>query len=261
MLRAKNFEGVLKMFERSPRLSSSAEQQLMDLIHACSRGCDNESAFREIVRRYVSPLIPHRFSVAVLGSLALGKLSMRYVIGTDFPDAHLRSIPHQVSLLERPVIAKWLTSRQPLVIDAQRDGHWLSELEIREIKAFDLGRFAVHGQIDISAAMATYFSFAGVDPAMLEIELLHRLRLIAPHLHAAFVSIPRVNVDQCPSSRLTSIEQEMVVWLASGRSNAEIARIRGRSAATIRNQLHALYVKLGVSCRAEAVAVVSKALR
>lgn len=242
------------------RLDPIAGSQLLDLIHACADGCENAEAFRALVRRYVRPLLPHRFSIAVLGSLSFGTLAMRQTIGIDYPEPYLLSIPRQLNIRDRPVVAKWLTTREPLVIELQRDRHWLSELELHEFELFDLGRLAIHGQIDLSAQMASYFSFAGVDPALPECELRHRLELIAPHIHAAFVDVPSVDAETRPTLGLTNIEQELLVWLASGRSNADIARVRERSPATIRNQLHALYAKLEVSSRAEAVAIASRLL-
>lgn len=239
-------------------LDAHASTQFLELVHACAAGCDSADAFRTIVRRYVTPLLPHRFSIAVLGTLSFGQLAMRQTIGTDYPEHFLRKIPRQVNIGDRPVIAKWLALREPLVVDAERDGHWLSELELREIEQFGLGRLAIHGQIDLSSQMASYFSFAGVDPTMPEHKLRNHLSLIAPHIHRAFVLVPDTTSEVRPTSRLTEVERELLIWLASGRSNADIAAVRGRSLATVRNQLHALYTKLNVSGRAEAVAVASR---
>jgi glycosyltransferase involved in cell wall biosynthesis/DNA-binding CsgD family transcriptional regulator len=54
--------------------------------------------------------------------------------------------------------------------------------------------------------------------------------------------------------KLTDREQELLRWLTAGHSNMQIAELRRRSPATVRNQVCALYEKLGVSKRAEAVA-------
>jgi DNA-binding CsgD family transcriptional regulator len=242
------------------RLDAVAGSQLLDLIHACADGCDNVEAFRTLIRRQVSPLIPHRFSIAVLGTLSFDRITMHQRIGVDHPEAFMLSAPHQLNIRDRPAVAKWLASREPLVIDAPRDHHWLSALELREIEHHQMGRLAIHGRIDLSARMASYFSFAGVDPALRECDLRHRLELIAPHLHAAFTGVPCIDAEVRPAFGLTAIERELLHWLAAGHSNADIARARERSPATIRNQLHVLYGKLDVSGRAEAVAVASRLL-
>ena len=248
------------MEKRVLRLTPVEGAQLLNLIHACADGCESAETFRALIRRYVTPLLPHRFSIAVLGSHSFGTLAVRQMIGIDYPERYLVSIPRQLNIRDRPVVAKWLATRAPLVIDVERDRHWLSDLELHEIELFGLGRLAIHGQIDLSAQMASYFSFAGVDPALPERELRHRLELIAPHIHAAFVDVPSVDAKTRPTLGLTNIEQDLLVWLASGRSNADIAKVRDRSPATIRNQLHALYAKLDVSSRAEAVAIASRFL-
>lgn len=55
--------------------------------------------------------------------------------------------------------------------------------------------------------------------------------------------------------RLTPAETELAKELLEGRSNAELARRRRRSINTVRNQLAALYRKLGVASRREAIVV------
>lgn len=52
---------------------------------------------------------------------------------------------------------------------------------------------------------------------------------------------------------LTPAEVQLAAELIEGRSNAEIARLRKRSINTVRNQLAALYRKLGVGSRREAM--------
>jgi DNA-binding CsgD family transcriptional regulator len=54
---------------------------------------------------------------------------------------------------------------------------------------------------------------------------------------------------------LNDHERRLLEWLAAGRTNAQIGLCAGRSEKTIRNQLSAVYAKLGVVNRAEAVAV------
>ena len=53
---------------------------------------------------------------------------------------------------------------------------------------------------------------------------------------------------------LSERERELLGLLSAGHSNAQIAELRHRSPATVRNQVWALYQKLGVARRAEAIA-------
>jgi DNA-binding CsgD family transcriptional regulator len=230
----------------------------LEFVQACTAGSSDTEAFRSILRRYVKQLLPHSFSIAVLGSLSFDQLTASHMVGVDYPEHFLASISPHMNIRDRPVVAKWLATREPIVIDPVRDRHALSALEIREIEAFGLGRLAIHGQIDLSSRMGSYFSFAGASAEMTDDRLKFMLRLITPHLHAALMSLPAMTVTNPVFERLTAIERVLLLWLAAGRSNAEIAKLRGKSAATVRNQLNALYRKLGASNRAEAVAIASQ---
>jgi len=61
--------------------------------------------------------------------------------------------------------------------------------------------------------------------------------------------------------RLTSAEVDVMRWLAAGKTNLQIGELRGRSAATVRNQLHSIFMKLGARTRGEAVAIWQEAQR
>jgi len=58
---------------------------------------------------------------------------------------------------------------------------------------------------------------------------------------------------------LTLAERAVVDAVASGRSNAEIARLRGTSARTVANQLASVFRKLGVGTRHELVLQLARA--
>ena len=48
-------------------------------------------------------------------------------------------------------------------------------------------------------------------------------------------------------------EREVLAWLASGKTDREIAEILGRSVRTVHKHLEHLYAKLGVETRTAAV--------
>jgi DNA-binding CsgD family transcriptional regulator len=58
-----------------------------------------------------------------------------------------------------------------------------------------------------------------------------------------------------PPPGLTPAERAVVFGVVRGLSNSEIAAERGTSPRTVANQLHAVFAKLGVSSRAELVAL------
>lgn len=71
------------------------------------------------------------------------------------------------------------------------------------------------------------------------------------HLPDQVVSVPSASLV----SSLTPRESEVIVLLAQGKSNAEIAEKLSVSTATVRSHVHHLLRKLGVGTRAQAVAV------
>ena len=240
-----------------PTLDARTREAFLDLAVACAKGCTQPERFRDLVRHYVKPLLPHRFSIAILGSLSFDDLSIRHRVGIDYPDAFLAALPVRTKLRESPVIARWLATREPVVVDPARDRYILSPLEIRQTESFGLGRMALHGQIDLSFNMASYFSFGRLPDTVTDDYAKFILRLIAPHLHAAFTSLPMMSMADPAIRRLTPLERELLIWLAAGRSNTEIAALKSRSPATVRNQLTVLFRKLQVKTRTEAVAMAS----
>ena len=86
--------------------------------------------------------------------------------------------------------------------------------------------------------------------------------MICPLLHIALSRVfCQTKPVGAPEHDLPAIERELLTWLAVGRSNQQMAELRQRSLSTGRNQLEKLYAKLGVSTRAEAVALALRQTR
>jgi DNA-binding CsgD family transcriptional regulator len=64
-------------------------------------------------------------------------------------------------------------------------------------------------------------------------------------------------LPQGPTASLTPAESEVARLLLAGKSNAEIAVLRGCSPRTVANQVARIYRKMGVSSRLELVAFAS----
>jgi DNA-binding CsgD family transcriptional regulator len=59
---------------------------------------------------------------------------------------------------------------------------------------------------------------------------------------------------------LTAVEHRLLQAVAAGLRNRQIAEKLGKSENTVRNQLHALFGKLGASNRAEAAVLYSRSV-
>lgn len=226
------------------------------LARACA-GCASEEQFADLVRTWVRRLLPHGVLIAAIGRIDLEHLEIQHAIGVDCPPDALSQIPRLLNLRDRPVVRHWLRTGEPLCLQLPEDAALTSLRERQEIEHFGLGRLAIHGMVDLKARSGSYFSFGQVDTSLDRSVLLDTLRLIVPSLHQAMLQSCRAENDQRadPLAALTAAERELMQWVAAGRTNNEIAELRNRSAATVRNQIHSAFVKMGVTNRSEAIRV------
>lgn len=219
-----------------------------------SLACSREEHFQSLVRGPCRQLLPHRTLVAAIGLVDLDHVELKLLLPVDHPPEALASLGSALNLRERSALAHWLHTREPLVLSLSEDPERLSERERDELERFQLGRIAAHGALDVAAQSGSYFSFGGVPAHWPAAMVAQRLKLVVPLLHEALMKVLRHREGAKPvRSELTGTERELLRWVAAGRTNGEIARLRARSPATVRNQLSALFRKLGASNRAEAV--------
>jgi DNA-binding CsgD family transcriptional regulator len=236
------------------RLNEAQSRLFLEVAHACTHAHD-EATFKALVSDQVKALLPHGMFLGVLGQLSFEHLTIRQHIAVDYPAWALEMVAQPINIRERPLVQRWLQEREPVIACPVQQAGLMSERERTEVEAIGLGRLAIHGVPDLTNRMGSYFSFGQVPPDLDEGHLKLVLQLLVPLLHVAMVRVAQGDPARASSAiELTQIERDLLGWLAAGRTNDEMARLRGRSPATIRNQLSALYTKLGVATRAEAVA-------
>lgn len=242
------------------RLTNEQAQDFAEFAQAAV-GVTSEVDFHNLVAQHVQRLLPHGMLIAVLGQLTFEHLTVQHHIAINYPDGAMAHVAQPINIRERPVLQRWLHTRAPVVVCPVADRSLQSDRELFENELLGLGRMAVHGLPDLTSRMGSYFSFAQV-PADIDRKILElRLSIMIPLLHIAlFQACCRSSVTAYKNA-LTTIESELLVWLSAGRSNQEMALLRQRSPATIRNQLGKLYAKLGVSTRAEAVSLAMSEVR
>ncbi len=91
------------------------------------------------------------------------------------------------------------------------------------------------------AELAAFFAPSGFRAKLAEVALSGETLL--------FGSFPLVNQRQV--EKLTQAEREIVAHLVAGSTNSDIAQRRQTSENTVANQVHAIFLKLGVHSRAE----------
>ncbi len=74
-----------------------------------------------------------------------------------------------------------------------------------------------------------------------------------------FLSPQAAGVPSLPFDQLSARQREVLVLVAQGRDNAQIAAVLGLSEKTVRNQVSAIFARLGVENRAQAIVMAREA--
>lgn len=222
----------------------------MRFVAVCVGHISGYDDFRNIVRNHVRILIPHKITVVGIGRSSLENILIDHMVAVDFPEQLLAKINPFTSLSDRPVIRHWLMNKRPILIQRDSNYHLLSELERWENETFDLGSLAIHGYLDMSGKMASYFCFCQVENLSEHHAVI--LEMVIPHLQVALMKAHAAEASGQKNDLLTRKESEILQWLAVGKTNREIAIILQKSELTVRNQVHCILRKLNASTRSEA---------
>lgn len=117
------------------------------------------------------------------------------------------------------------------------------------LRQLALGHLVLSGHADSEQASRSMFAFIGVRRGSTD-WLKSVLQSITPALHRALVNAQKTRSAASPS--LTPAEKAICRLLLAGAHNKEIAKALGKSDATVRNQLHTIFPKLGVTTRTAA---------
>lgn len=219
------------------------------LVRWAAFGPISTGFWTSIARTHLSALFPFRSMLGVFGRQSFEQIEVAGLVSIDHPAEHISSLPRTFNVRDRPILARWLATQAPMLIEVQ-ESDVASPLELQEARRFGFDRLAIHGHIDLLGHAGTYFSFAGVCRSLATARAEALLALVVPHLHVALCRLAKL--EQQNPLKLTAQERELWHWLAAGRRSTEIAVIAGCSEKTIRNRLTLLYRKLGVASRAEA---------
>jgi DNA-binding CsgD family transcriptional regulator len=240
------------------RQAPTLDVHLAQLLRRCAH-CATVGQLQELFDKYVQRLLPHQGALLLLGRRWGHQLQVTHALPLGYPAGLVRNVSSVSDLGQRRALQAWLANGKPLVVDLPDDQQQVSLLEAEEIERFSLGRIAAHGMLDFERQVGSYMSYCGVEPTWSKPRVAEILQLITPALHLALMQVlsePQLASDVVRGSApaLSATEYELVTWLARGLTNADIARLRNRSPHTVRNQLSALFSKLGVRNRAEALA-------
>ncbi|MCB9641122.1 MAG: response regulator transcription factor [Myxococcales bacterium] len=198
--------------------------------------CDDQA----IARQGLKALLSVAPDIEVIGSVENGMEALRFL---EDHEVELVLLDLKMPVMNGPQTTRELVARYPklriLILTTYEDDEWL----------FDAIRSGAHGYLLkdtppaqlIEAIRGCVDGKTHIDPS------------IAGKLLQQIVQRPAI--EQAPSERFAELnerEREVLVFLARGFSNQEIAKSIHLSEGTVRNYVSSLFAKLGVNDRTKA---------
>jgi len=147
---------------------------------------------------------------------------------------------------------------RPLICNAT-DSPFCRGLFAQELGRVSATQILAHGTHDAQGQARGFYAFV-CAPGTLGPRHAYLARLVTPFLHAAWVRTEvngRAKGNDQPqreeAGKITTREQEILRWVALGKSNFEIGAILGISPLTVKNHVQKILRKLNVVNRAQAV--------
>lgn len=203
-----------------------------------------------LMREQVRTLLPFQSAICGVGRINPHSITGCELISVDFPDAYFVDIRQSDGGIHSPLMQRWVERQAPVVFEPAEHAdevpaEWLAIFEKHGLK-----NSLAHGVRDLNSPITSYFNFCGLPGSITE----HHsflLRLLVPHLHGAVTRLVAEALRR-PSSalpQLTPREKEVVSWLYLGKTNWEIGQILGIAEKTVKNNLSAIFDKVGVGNR------------
>lgn len=210
----------------------------------CLASCRDEVYFCRLMRHPVRKLLDYDGAIV---QMRIHQAPIR-VIALDMAPRLARALRMASHTVDGGAVIRKACEEGPIVVPADRLRTVTLGPGLRQLAS---GRLVLSGHADGHPASSSVFAFIGVQRQDTE-RLKRILKSITPSLHRALLS-----ALQARGSRLlplTSAEKAICRLLVEGAHNKQIAKALGKSEATVRNQLHALFPKLGVTSRTAAAA-------
>lgn len=241
-----------KLFED---FSKRELQSFLEVIHYASSAETDEDIGH--VLHLTRKLIPGQYLVAGLIRLDHAKRSHRFakILNISYPSDWINFyLKNNYSEIDPVLLNHISTFRTQVWSNSYKAANTHKEREfIEEAKSFGLANGVTGGVFESKRNIGSFFSFAGgtVRDHQRYAEVLEYLtHYLHPILIKTIASPP-------PTSRnnLSPRELSVLSWMKDGKTNWEISRILGISERTVRFHVEAIFTKLDVTSRTQAVAM------
>ena len=234
-----------------PLILTQAQLQSYLTLSTCLIDVVNEDELRTICRTELRTFLPHHALICGFGHINPHTVSGHRVLSVDFPMEYLDSIKQEDGSLFSPLMERWIGNDAPVLFDpdvsSDVPAEWLALA--REHR---LGNIVAHGVRDLHSNASSYFNFCGV-PGPLTQQHVQCIKLLTPHLHTTLARVLAHKEQTGANVAFTPRETEILSWLYLGKTNWEIGQILSISEKTVKNNLYAIYQKLNVGNRTQAL--------
>ena len=237
-------------------LSHQDTIKVLEIIND-SLSCRTEEQLKKLMGR-LRDLIPYQAQLAALGSLdEQGNVSDLKVVNVDYPNEYLAELAKQELVMKDPVVVEnfrgfhlqyWADTFNRS--GAQKDlAKILSLAEDFGFEKVVKGEGYAHGVRPLREKRGSFFCWHGLERSERTESI---LQILVPHFHEVLsrLDLPGTHLDS-----LTDREQEVLRWLAQGKTSWDISMILGISERTVKFHVKNLLQKLDAATRAHAVAI------
>jgi DNA-binding CsgD family transcriptional regulator len=189
----------------------------------------------------VSPLIPHQFSAC--GAYNIHKRSLQ-IAYTSF-NSELNELYISQGFACDPSI-QLLEHTQLTTVSSEDSPDLIIPREVTNLK-LDFGVKTCLSVGVRGVGLCTYFALSNFDQRQVW-KLRSMMQILAPHFHLAYMRATTWSEGSQPVPRrpdLTTREEEIMRWVAEGKTNWEISLILQVSLNTVKFHLKNVYQKLG----------------
>ena len=212
--------------------------------------------FKQWTKTCLRPLLPHASLLCGLGRLHAGGVNLDYVVTVDYPIGHIEAIRNRAGAIDTPILRRWLTVREPLLLEAEHPWPDIPENWLASFRRHELRNIAAHAVIDTERCLGTYHSFYQI-PGTLGEHHLEALCRLTPLMHQVLCrvidNLGTQNRSSSDLADLTEREREVLRWLMLGKTNRQIACLAAMSENTVKHHLTRSFGKLQVENRSQLI--------
>jgi len=220
---------------------SKKEFQLLGEVMHRARAVDSPKKLSSLTES-IGKFAPHQYSACGLFSLRKCSLNVGFSsYGEEFAHLYVSQgfiVDPSVQLLQTTRFSMASSQDCPDIIEPRQVTSLKLDFGIKTCLSV-----GVRGVVGV----CTYFAFSNFDKKQ-QSKLHTLMQILAPHYHLAYLrstSQLAEQESQAPPSSLTPREEEIMRWVAEGKTNWEISVILNMSLNTVKTHLKNIYQKLG----------------